>query len=1193
MKSTKRFSKKWKWSIIGASCGIVTIGSLALGIALSVENKSIQASSKYFIGQNTVNDFFANLEKNGFTDGLPKSSDAPAWLKLAKHYENDMNIYTESSQLSNLVNNPEFSTYRINSASLSNLSIKNKNLLLNTKNNLDSLLGNQSLNLNYYTLDSAPFFNSKVNLFCSSVIDSLKSATNDKLNFKIIPRSPTTVNQVYYNNNCELGSLFWSPDYNDVSAWIGYLFSQNNGWITGNLWPCLWALLSGANPTNGQFTYNNQALPDSNYKYQNAPTFQTQLSWTNARRAAMGLGVLPGWATSLYYTLYTLFPDTISWNTNYGWWQMQYNNNNADGNMLYALEDWCTSVENVQVVLSNTASNHVFTTKPALYTSESALVKFISWIDAFDPSMPFFSSGNNFTKAPILTREGIYPLNNPASGYTNSEYFINLHKTQFSLNNPFVYFIPGSVVSSVNFNYFAPVLSGGGFFQFAGGLYSGMMNYVPYNYLQNEQGNKQYSAGYGVSDVPNKTLLKLVDATNFKLLDVTNKFKGAHYNQTNGDLVHGDTITTSGSDANTKLLFISNPSMIITPNNPQALLSESAFDNFVKDHKNQTWSTYKDYEDFAKYNVLTLTDGNLATAINSTDAYQFTLNKKVKWLNSKGQVTNSIQPEDFNNSIAWMAASYSDYSYNSQKQTLGQVQANSYMLQEIGLAGKNFSLGVGTGFFQTEEYAPNNNPNGDTFTYFISPNNITSTQAKGGWDGGSHIAYFLSQLAFQNSYLDPIPSDTLAFHNLGGKNNQLNKFNNLTVGQLTQDYMGNNINNGVWNISTAMTNAINDSNTKEFNKLYNEIEQNPAYLTLVANKQLNNNVYAILYIYGSGINPSNGKPQMSSDLRFNGGYYANSNSFTTSSIRTQIHTEFFSAISTPAGGPLFGPASQKINFIKYQWSSNITQQEELIMYLSGQIDYDSNVQPQQLLGVTLKPGQAVYYAGNTSNKSLNLAWYNAFVFNLTSSASTGSFAVPTNQNNQPLIQLDINSKTVSKVDSKNIDGKQYYAKYGYPYINDKGQVLYTNPNDTSAKLKSYATPSYLKIVGTALNPFIYGTTGAEIRQDITALINWTSIASVASYPLPQGIIANSVIPYGNFHGNFEYISPTSKDPVVVHDFYQYAAATAGTGIIGTPLFWSLNNQNKKSNLYYESDFNNATNAYSEYEWDFMNTINGR
>ncbi|MBR4486255.1 hypothetical protein IKS57_02665 [bacterium] len=79
-----------------------------------------------------------------------------------------------------------------------------------------------------------------------------------------------------------------------------------------------------------------------------------------------------------------------------------------------------------------------------------------------------------------------------------------------------------------------------------------------------------------------------------------------------------------------------------------------------------------------------------------------------------------------------MAGSMSVYAFNKQGVPLASVDQNAYMLQEIGLAGNNYNIGLGSGFFQTEEYQPNNNPNGDTFTYFLSPNAISSNVQKTG-----------------------------------------------------------------------------------------------------------------------------------------------------------------------------------------------------------------------------------------------------------------------------------------------------------------------------------------------------------------------------------------------------------------------------------------------------------------------------
>ena len=1185
MKSNQRFSNKWKWILIGTSVGIITIGGMSLGIALASENKTLKSTSSYFNGENSINLMYKSLNKMGY-NSLPNPNNQQAWIDLAKKNSFTMTIYNGTNLLEQETD-PLFSTYQINKNSLSNL--YNKNLIKNTISNLDSLAGNK-LTLNYYTLDNAPFFSSKVTLFNDSVINAIDSATNNKINFNLIPRSPTTFNAVYNNQNCELGSMFWSPDYNDVSSWIGYLFVSNSGWVNGNLWPCLWALLSGANPNNGQFTN----LPDANTTYSNPSTFSQQLAYTNARRHAMGLGNLPAWAVGLFQNLFYSLNNVVAWNTNYGWWQIQYNNNQIGQTLQYIIQNWVSSVENTQVVVSSSGieynqqtnysqsfyDNLSITNSPVQYTSQSSLIQFIAWIDALVPVMPFYAGGNNLTQYPVLTQKNTYILNNPANEYNNGQYYINLNSYDYSSSNPYVLFLPGSLVSSENDNYFAPVLGAGCFVEYAAGCYSGMMNYVPYNYLQNEKGNKQYSEGYGVTNKPNANLLKLIDSQNFELLDVQRNFIGAHYD--NSGINHGDILSINGKNKNANLTFITNPALLLYPNNPQELLSKTQFLNSSYFKNNETWSNYTNYENFIKYHVITLTDGNLASAINNTNAYKFFLNEKINWVNDHGKIVanveSHIEPEDFNNSLAWMAATFSDYSFNSQGQQLGQLQGNSYMLQEIGLAGNNYNLGVGSGFFQTEEYEPNNNPNGDTFTYFLSPsNNVNNT----GWNGGAAVSYFLSMLGSQGAYLDPMPSNALAFQNLQGTVHQ--NWSNITLGQLTKDFMGTNSTNGVWNISVLMQNALNNNNKTEFNKLYQEINKNPAYVTLVANETFNK-AAGVLYLYGSGTNPKNGLPEMDPNLLFNGGYYVNANTFTNTSLQTTYIPSFFdNALKTQYGNYILAPASQKIQHLNLQWSSNITKEEELALYLSNQISYDSNVNPSQLENISLTGNQFLYFAGVVANKSSNNVLYNALIYQLTQN-NPANFSEPLNTQNKPLVVLDTNPTNNS---TTVVNNEKYYAKYGFPYISNNGQILYTD-SDKSGLLKSLVKPEYEKVVGTALNPFIYGTTGAEIRQDINAIINWTAIANTSAYPLSQSIILNNVIPYGNFVGNFAYYCPTSSREVILHKFYQYCAATSGIGILGSKLFYTNDNKN---NFYYEANLDEFNNSYSQYQWDLINAIN--
>ncbi|MBQ3621423.1 hypothetical protein II941_01200 [bacterium] len=149
---------------------------------------------------------------------------------------------------------------------------------------------------------------------------------------------------------------------------------------------------------------------------------------------------------------------------------------------------------------------------------------------------------------------------------------------------------------------------------------------------------------------------------------------------------------------------------------------------------------------------------------------------------------------------------------------------------------------------------------------------------------------------------------------------------------------------------------------------------------------------------------------------------------------------------------------------------------------------DFDIDASQLKTLTLTGNQALYFRGVVSDTQLNTVIYNAQIYNLTSDAATGFFNVPLSTDGQPLIQIDTNANAVANYNTMDDNGQSYTGKYGYPYLDKDGNVLYTN-SDHDPSLKSYDSKSYESIVGTVLNPFIYGTTGAAIRQDINALVN--------------------------------------------------------------------------------------------------------
>lgn len=71
---------------------------------------------------------------------------------------------------------------------------------------------------------------------------------NPNLSFNLIPRSPVSVQEGFYQRNSDMVSFYWSPDYNDIGTWLTYMFSD---FQVANMWPALSAAINGEIvPTN-------------------------------------------------------------------------------------------------------------------------------------------------------------------------------------------------------------------------------------------------------------------------------------------------------------------------------------------------------------------------------------------------------------------------------------------------------------------------------------------------------------------------------------------------------------------------------------------------------------------------------------------------------------------------------------------------------------------------------------------------------------------------------------------------------------------------------------------------------------------------------------------------------------------------------------------------------------------------------
>jgi hypothetical protein len=77
----------------------------------------------------------------------------------------------------------------------------------------------------------------------------------------------------------------------------------------------------------------------------------------------------------------------------------------------------------------------------------------------------------------------------------------------------------------------------------------------------------------------------LIDSQNFELLNVQKNFIGAHYEDSG--INHGDILSINGQNKNANLTFITNPALLLDPNNPQELLSQTQFlnSNYFKNNE--------------------------------------------------------------------------------------------------------------------------------------------------------------------------------------------------------------------------------------------------------------------------------------------------------------------------------------------------------------------------------------------------------------------------------------------------------------------------------------------------------------------------------------------------------------------------------------------------------------------------------
>ncbi|MDE6289281.1 MAG: hypothetical protein K2L64_00785 [Ureaplasma sp.] len=182
---------KWKKILISTSIGVAAATPLIAMLVIGANPRLETASSTFLMdfsklqnNENTLSDNFTYSQKNDYLNSLKKQV-------------NDVfNEYKKQNP------NPE--------------------LVLDFRTLKSSMTPGE---LNYFT--------------------ELKKAMlgiNENLSINLIPRSPVSVQEGFYQRNSDMVSFYWSPDYNDIGTWLTYMFAD---FQIANMWPAISSAING------------------------------------------------------------------------------------------------------------------------------------------------------------------------------------------------------------------------------------------------------------------------------------------------------------------------------------------------------------------------------------------------------------------------------------------------------------------------------------------------------------------------------------------------------------------------------------------------------------------------------------------------------------------------------------------------------------------------------------------------------------------------------------------------------------------------------------------------------------------------------------------------------------------------------------------------------------------------------------
>lgn len=239
------------------------------------------------------------------------------------------------------------------------------------------------LTFNYVNLNASQSEGEK-NFFV--LLDRTLKAIDHRLGFNNIARTPSSVQEGFYQKNTELLSFYWSPDFNAITTWLTYVFSDQ--FPIANQWNNLYSLLE--NPTESWQTKLKNVL-------QSKDLYHSPIDILNYS--------LNGKDTSEYYTT---LANTIG--------------------------TWVVNNSSLKVIPNHSPDNEDGLLDTAQDPGDG--IKLVNWLTSQILNIPFVEDGPQSSN-PFLIREGYFNPTNPNADNNFRDWYYN--KSVFNGNAQFRY----------------------------------------------------------------------------------------------------------------------------------------------------------------------------------------------------------------------------------------------------------------------------------------------------------------------------------------------------------------------------------------------------------------------------------------------------------------------------------------------------------------------------------------------------------------------------------------------------------------------------------------------------------------------------------------------------------------------------------------------------------------------------------